>query len=175
MPRQLSLTHNSAATSATALKATATLYLGRVAETVPLRKMSSSEQRVRRAHYRQARTEKSDTLGTLIEGSRPPRTTHHRAAQEKQRYALLDPMGNFWTTMNRSVRRPGPRQETVCGAPHWDCQPRRERQRRLPAGHKTTMDPRYNPDFRSAHTIRPGTSPPRRNQLLRGRTRRSTR
>lgn len=128
------------------------LYLGRVAETGPLRKMyfTGSKEFVGLIIGKRG-SGKSYTLGTLIEGLA---TTQNNTtiAQHKKRHAtlLLDPMGNFWTTMH-PVRQDGPDRvkKQWEALRDWDCKPEDVNVSVwLPAGHKTPMDPSTIQEFR---------------------------
>lgn len=128
------------------------LYLGRVAETGPPRKIffSGSKEFVALLIGKRG-SGKSYTLGTLIEGL-ASKDDACSIATHKKRHAtlLLDPMGNFWTTLHQ-VRKDGPERVKAqwnC-LREWGCEPEDVNVSVwLPAGYKSPLDPAAICEFR---------------------------
>jgi hypothetical protein len=125
------------------------VYLGRLAETGPVRRLffRASQEFVALIVGKRG-SGKSYTLGALLEGLATTKNEATIASHKKRRAVLLlDPMGNFWTTA-LLVRPDGPekvrKQWASLGG--WDCKPDDVNVSVwLPAGFKTPNDP---PDVR---------------------------
>lgn len=128
------------------------IYLGRLAETGPLRKVTfgGSKEFVGLVLGKRG-SGKSHTLGVLLEGFA---TTADQGsiAEHRRRPAtlLLDPMGNFWTTAHL-VRPDGPPKvrKQFASLDGWNCDPEDVNvDIWLPAGFKTPNDPASVKEFR---------------------------
>jgi DNA helicase HerA-like ATPase len=128
------------------------IYLGRLAETGPARKIhfGGSQEFVTLIIGKRG-SGKSHTLGALLEGL-ATRDSETSIARHRRRRAalLLDPMGNFWTTVH-SVRPDGPEKvrKQWMSLDGWNCKPEPvEVTVWLPAGFKTENDPPGIKEFR---------------------------
>ena len=128
------------------------VYLGRLAETGPLRKLyfGGSQEFVGLLVGKRG-SGKSHTLGALVEGlaTREATTTISRHRQRRA-VLLLDPMGNFWTTAH-PVRADGPEKvrKQFASLDGWTCKPEDvDVTVWLPAGFKTENDPATVQEFR---------------------------
>ena len=128
------------------------LYVGRVAETGPPRKIffTGSKEFVGLIIGKRG-SGKSYSLGTLIEGL-ATKQAETSIAVHKKRHAtlLLDPMGNFWTTMH-AVSKDGPERvkKQWDALRDWDCKPEDVNVTVwLPAGFKSELDPSAIQEFR---------------------------
>jgi hypothetical protein len=128
------------------------VYLGRLAETGPLRKLyfGGSQEFVCLLVGKRG-SGKSHTLGAIVEGlaTREAETTISRHRQRRAAL-LLDPMGNFWTTAH-AVRADGPEKvrKQFASLDGWTCKPEDvDVTIWLPAGFKTENDPGTVQEFR---------------------------
>ncbi len=128
------------------------LYLGRIAETGPMRQVyfSSSKEFVVLLNGKRG-SGKSHTLGVILEGLATREANSTIASHSTRRAVLLlDPMGNFWTTAHLARQDGGPRaREQFAALEGWRCQPEPLNVSVwLPAGHKTNNHPAEVREFR---------------------------
>lgn len=121
------------------------IYLGRLAETGPLRKLyfGGSQEFVSLIIGKRG-SGKSHTLGAILEGlaTRGGNTSISRH-RNRRAVLLLDPMGNFWTTAY-PVRPDGPEKvrKQFASLDGWNCRPEEvDVLIWLPAGFRTENDP----------------------------------
>jgi DNA helicase HerA-like ATPase len=128
------------------------LYLGRLAETGPVRKVwfSAAKEFVVLLNGKRG-SGKSHTLGVILEGL-ATREDDSSIANHSSRRAvlLLDPMGNFWTTLYLAAQDGGSRaREQFTALQGWRCQPEPLNVSVwLPAGHKSVNHPSEVREFR---------------------------
>lgn len=128
------------------------LYLGRLAETGPSRKVyfQGSKEFVVLLNGKRG-SGKSHTLGVILEGLATT-SDHSTISDHSDRRAvlLLDPMGNFWTTAHLvSADGPAKAREQFLSLDGWQCTPEPLNARIwLPAGFRTENHPANIQDFR---------------------------
>jgi hypothetical protein len=128
------------------------IYLGRLAETGPLRRVSfGGSQEFVVLILGKRGSGKSHTLGALLEGLATRGGDTSIATHRNRRAALLlDPMGNFWTTLH-TVRADGPDKvrKQWASLDGWNCKPEDvDAAVWLPAGFKNDNDPLAIKEFR---------------------------
>ena len=128
------------------------IYLGRLAETGPMRKvhLSIAKEFVVLLNGKRG-SGKSHTLGVILEGLATQADRSSIADHSTRRAVLLlDPMGNFWTTAHLASNDGGPRaQEQFAALDGWQCGPEPLNVAVwLPAGHKTPNHPADVKEFR---------------------------
>jgi DNA helicase HerA-like ATPase len=128
------------------------VYLGRLAETGPLRRVhfAGSQEFVVLILGKRG-SGKSHTLGALLEGLATKEDETSISRHRGRRAALLlDPMGNFWTTLH-AVRPDGPEKvrRQWASLDGWNCKPEAVNAAIwLPAGFKNENDPGAIQEFR---------------------------
>jgi DNA helicase HerA-like ATPase len=128
------------------------LYLGRVAETGPPRRVffNAAKEFVVLLNGKRG-SGKSHTLGVLLEGLATREDNCSIATHTSRRAVLLlDPMGNFWTTSHLAARDGSPKARQQFDALEgWKCQPEQLNVSVwLPAGHRTANHPPEVKEFR---------------------------
>jgi DNA helicase HerA-like ATPase len=128
------------------------VYIGQLAETGPLRRVQfAASQEFVTLIIGKRGSGKSHTLGVLLEGLATRDAETSIGKHRKRRAALLlDPMGNFWTTVHK-VRPDGPEKvrKQFASLDGWNCKPEDvDVDVWIPAGFRTPNDPPTLKEFR---------------------------